>query len=79
MRSQACPFLKILCISSASKRLSRESWYKMNHDKHGKRYKRHRPYTIPADAEELVDCLGEDDEQRAKAIFQRHAYGIVNK
>ena len=35
----------------------------------GKRYKEHRQYAIPILAQELVDCLEKNDEERAKAIF----------
>ena len=31
--------------------------------------KRHRPYSVPALAQELVTCLGRNDEVGAKAIF----------
>jgi hypothetical protein len=54
--------------------LCRESWRKANHDKNGNRYKRHRPYTVPEDAQTLVDCLNKDDEVTAKALFIRLAY-----
>lgn len=50
-----------------------ESWYQAQHDKHGKRYKKHHPYTVPELAEKLVACLGARDqaqgELEAKAIF----------
>lgn len=53
--------------------LSYTAWYHANHSKAGKRYKAHRPYTIPELAEELVACLAENDleraELRAKQIF----------
>ena len=35
--------------------------------------KRHKPYTVPSVARELVDCLGRGDEATAKAIFHRLA------
>lgn len=54
--------------------LCRDAWYKLNHDKHGKRFKRHRPYTVPDDAQTLVDCLNKNDEETAKALFIRMAY-----
>jgi hypothetical protein len=37
--------------------------------------KRHVPYSIPQYAEDLVECLAFNDEERAKAIFIRHADG----
>ncbi|RJQ30278.1 hypothetical protein C4565_00405 [Candidatus Parcubacteria bacterium] len=57
--------------------MCRGSWYMSNHDKHGRRFKRHRPYTVPPDAQLLVECLGKGDEETAKSIFIRHVYGIV--
>lgn len=41
--------------------------------------KRHRSYRVPEDAEVLIHCLNTDDEQTAKAVFIRHAYGLVNR
>ena len=32
-------------------------------------HKRHAPYSIPPVAQSLVECLGNGDEERAKAIF----------
>ncbi len=55
-------------------KLNLDAWHKANHDKNGKRYKRHRPYTPPEDAQTLVDCLNKNDEERAKALFIRLAY-----
>lgn len=49
--------------------LCRQSWYQANHDAQGRRYKRHRPYAIPYEAEQLVKCLENQDEEGAKAIF----------
>jgi len=31
--------------------------------------KRHKPYTIPPLARELVECIGTNDEHRAKRLF----------
>jgi hypothetical protein len=50
-----------------------ESWRKANHDKNGKRYKRHVPYSVPEDAQTLVDCLKTGDEVTAKSLFIRMA------
>lgn len=53
--------------------MSFKAWHDANHDKRGRRYKRHRPYVIPAEAEALVECLGMHDqvaaEHRAKDMF----------
>lgn len=47
-------------------KLSYQSWYQANHDKHGHRYKRHHPYSIPEEAEELVRILGMHDRRAAE-------------
>ncbi len=57
--------------------MCRESWYKANHGKNGKRFKKHRPYIIPLDAVLLINALERGDELTAKIIFQRHAFGCV--
>lgn len=53
--------------------LSHAAWLQANTKRDGSRYKRHRPYTIPKVAEDLVACLGMHDqraaEHRAKQIF----------
>lgn len=53
--------------------LSWDAWHKANHNKQGKRYKKHRPYSVPEDAQMLVECLGDHDqkcgEERAKRYF----------
>lgn len=57
--------------------LARGSWRAANtlHSgpRKGQLRKRHRPYTIPAEADALVEALGDHDEQRgelrAKRIF----------
>lgn len=50
--------------------LSHAAWRAANHDKHGRRYARHRPYRIPQEASDLVEALGRDDETDAKAIME---------
>ena len=45
------------------------SYLQANTRKDGRRYKRHHPYTSPALADELVQCLGNDDEVGAKKLF----------
>jgi hypothetical protein len=54
-------------------RLSYVAWVQANHDKHGRRYKKHHPYHVPEEAQMLVECLGMHDrraaEIRAKEIM----------
>ena len=50
-------------------KLCRQSYVQANTRKDGKRYKKHQAYAVPVLAEELVDCLNTEDEERAKAIF----------
>lgn len=45
------------------------SYRQANTLKDGRRAARHRPYSVPALAEELVECLKNDDEARAKLLF----------
>ena len=46
-----------------------ESFIKANTRKHGGLYKKHKPYSVPDIANELVVCLANDDEKTAKTIF----------
>ncbi len=49
------------------------SYVQANTRKDGGRYKKHRPYSVPEEAEELIDCLNRDDEHTLKSIFmERH-------
>jgi hypothetical protein len=52
------------------------SYLQTNTRPDGQRYRRHRPYAVPATAEALVRCLGTNDEAGAKAIFLRIAAGV---
>ena len=49
--------------------LCRESYLQSNTKKDGKLYKKHRPYSVPDLAIELIDCLNRDDEKTAKSIM----------
>lgn len=53
--------------------MSFDAWHKANTRRDGARYKKHRQYSIPEVAQELVVCLGMHDQQaaelRAKQIF----------
>lgn len=49
--------------------LARVSYLEANTDRRGNRYRRHRPYSLPTIARDLVECLGTRNEERAKAIF----------
>lgn len=52
--------------------LSYAAWDKANpKNSRGQRPKKHKPYSIPAYAADLVTCLNTDDEERAKAMFMR--------
>ena len=58
--------------------LCHASWYEANHIR-GKKKRTHVPYRVPQDAETLVKCLADGDEVTAKHVFQRHAFGAINK
>jgi hypothetical protein len=47
-------------------RMAQAAWHQANHDKTGKKYKKHRPYRLPEEAEELVKILGMHDRKRAE-------------
>lgn len=49
--------------------LCRESYNQSNTSASGKKYKKHRPYSVPELAEDLIECLANQDEERAKALF----------
>jgi hypothetical protein len=50
-------------------KLCRAEYLRVNTTKAGKRRKKHVSYSVPAIAEELVECLETDNEYRAKQIF----------
>lgn len=47
----------------------KRSYEQKNRLKNGQLRKKHVPYPVPELAEELIECLGQNDEERAKAIF----------
>lgn len=55
-------------------KLSYAAWFDANHDRRGGRDKKHRPYSLPEEAVELVECLGDPNrkraEHRAKALME---------
>jgi hypothetical protein len=51
--------------------LSAVAYRQANRLPNGTMRKKHVPYSIPAEAAELVDCLNKNDERRAKALFIR--------
>ena len=50
-------------------RVCLESYRAANIKKDGSRRKRHVPYSVPDVARRLVEALGRNDEETAKAIF----------
>ena len=50
------------------------SWTQANTAPNGRRYARHRPYTIPPLAQALVEQLGQHDEEAVKAIMLHANY-----
>lgn len=56
-------------VSRVIQALCQESYDSAQTSKSGKRYKKHHPYTIPTEAEALVNCLDTNDEERAKAMM----------
>lgn len=49
--------------------LAHAAYEKANRLPNGRLRKRHVPYALPEVARALVECLGTDDEARAKGIF----------
>jgi hypothetical protein len=60
-------------------KLSEASYRQANYLPNGRKRKRHVPYTVPALAEELVDCLYKDDEHRAKSLFHYFYCGNLDE
>jgi hypothetical protein len=56
--------------------MSADAYRAANIMKNGRKRKHHVPYTLPETALALVECLGTNDEERAKHIFQRIAHGL---
>ena len=54
--------------------LCNEAWRNKNIRPDGRRYKKHRPYQVPAEAQALVEALGRDDEELCKSIL---LYGFL--
>ena len=53
-----------------------ESYHEANIKPDGTTYKKHRPYSVPVEAEEIIRCLNEDDPTSLSRIFIRRAHGI---
>lgn len=49
---------------------AKDAYERANRLPNGRLRKKHMPYTISDRAEQLVKCLGNNDEEAAKAIFQ---------
>ena len=45
------------------------SYRQANTKADGTLYKRHHTYSVPAMAQDLIECLNNEDEHRAKSIF----------
>lgn len=63
--------------------LSQQAWEKANRLPNGRLRKRHVPYRIPDEAAALVDFMGRNDEEGAKALMlnlnQRGFKGLRQK
>lgn len=55
-------------VNKVIARLAYQEWYRSNHDRQGRQYKRHRTYTIPEEANELVKALGMKDRKQAETL-----------
>ena len=55
--------------------LCKQAYLRANTKKDGTLYKRHRPYSVPLEAEELIKALDTNDEHKAKSLFL-HNYTI---
>jgi hypothetical protein len=49
-------------------KLSADAYRRANTDRAGNKYRRHRPYRIPEEAETLVKCLGDRDRTRGEKL-----------
>ena len=50
-------------------KLSMKAYHEANTLKNGRIRKKHKSYTVPQIVDELIECLNNNDEQRAKSIF----------
>lgn len=57
-------------------KLSSQAYYKANF-KNGIQLKKHVPYSIPEEAQELIECIKSNDELKAKQLFN-YNYKIQN-
>ena len=48
------------------------SYRQANFNKQGKKYKKHRPYSIPEEAQVLVKCLGMHDSRKAEIAAKEY-------
>ena len=55
--------------------LCRQSYLKANMLPNGQLRKRHVPYTVPQEAQDLIKCLNSNDEVAAKSLIM-HDYAI---
>jgi hypothetical protein len=56
-----------------------EQSYRQANYRRGRKLKRHHPYTVPAIAEQLIECLNTNNEERAKALFLEQGYRFPNQ
>ena len=56
-------------VKKIIEQLAYQAYTQANTKKGGGRYKRHRPYSVPPVCGELLECLNNNDEERAKAIM----------
>lgn len=49
--------------------LCRQSYEFNNVSKSGRKSSRHIPYSVPQEAQDLIDCLNTNNEEKAKAMF----------
>jgi hypothetical protein len=53
-------------------KLSYTAWFQANHNKQGKRFKKHRPYRVPEEAQYLVECLGLHDRRKSEILAKEY-------
>lgn len=56
--------------------LAATAYKKANYNKQGRKYKKHRPYRIPEEADQLVQCLGDRNRKRGEITCKRIMEGL---
>lgn len=57
-------------------KLAAQAYKQTNYDRQGHKYKKHRPYRLPEEADSLVKCLGDKDRVRGEHTCKEIMEGL---